>query len=182
MKKISNMIIEPGTKDLKIDKTRVTIRAIIPNEDHQLLMVYAPKLKDYTFPGVGMKKDEDHIDALKREMKEELGANTVINIKPYGYIEEKRFGLSKSPTVYLQTSYYYIASVADFGKQQLAEREIDHGVIPVWVDIDDALKVNRLAIKNGIKKRGMHTVLPRENAVLKDFKKHIQKRQTNEKI
>lgn len=182
MKKISKIIIEPGTKELKIDKTRTTIRAIIINEDQQLLMVYAPKLKDYTFAGGGMKKGEDHIDALKREMKEELGANKVFNIKPYGYIEEKRFGLSKLPTVYLQTSYYYMASVSDFGKQQLAEREIDHGVIPVWVDIDKALKVNRLAIKHGTKKRGMQTVLPRENAVLKDVKKYLQKRQADEKI
>src|SRR5690606_393130 len=116
MKKISQIIIEPGTETLNIDKTRTTIRAIIYKEG-KLLMVYSNKFNDYTFPGGGMKKNEDHHTALKREVKEELGVNTITHVRPYGYIEEKRYGLSNKPTIYLQTSFYYIIDVSDFGKQ-----------------------------------------------------------------
>lgn len=177
MKKISEMIIEDGTSTLNVDKTRTTIRAIIYNDD-KLLMVYSHQFKDYTFPGGGMKIDEDHLSALKREIKEELGANQVSNIKPYGYIEEKRFGLSTQPTVYLQTSYYYFAEVSEFGEQALADREKVHGVEPVWITIDKAIEQNKLSMHTYKHKRGMKTVLPREMKVLEDLKTYFKKEHT----
>ncbi|OED59058.1 NUDIX domain-containing protein [Acholeplasma laidlawii] len=179
MRKLSDIIIEEGTEDLVIDKTRTTIRAIICKND-KLLMVYSPIFKDYTFPGGGMKKDEDHISALKREVKEEIGASEVFNIKPYGYIEEKRYGISNRPTVYLQTSYYYVVDVSNFGEQDLADREKEHGVEPVWVSIDEAIHINQLSISKLNQKRGMKTVLPREIKVLESLKKN--KRSIYEKI
>ncbi|MFA7417235.1 MAG: NUDIX domain-containing protein [Acholeplasma sp.] len=173
MIKISDIIIEDGTNNLSIDKARTTIRAVI-YKNKQLLMVYAHQFKDYTFPGGGMKKDEDHMLALKREIKEELGANQVLNIKPLGYIEEKRYGLSQKPTVYLQTSYYYFADVEEFGEQSLAEREKEHGVEPVWIAIDEAIAINKKSIETYNHKRGMKTVLPREMAVLNYLKEYFK--------
>jgi ADP-ribose pyrophosphatase YjhB (NUDIX family) len=177
MKKISEIIIEDGTSTLSIEKTRTTIRAII-YKNEKLLMVYSHQFKDYTFPGGGMKTDEDHISALKREIKEELGANKVINIKPYGYIEEKRFGLSETPTVYLQKSYYYFAEVSEFGAQNLAERELIHGVEPVWITMDEAIKQNESSLHTYKHKRGMKTVLPREMKVLEALKTYLKKEHT----
>lgn len=181
MTKIDDIIIESGTEDLSIEKTRTTIRAIIL-KDNKLLMVYSSKFNDYTFPGGGMKKGEDHMSALKREIKEELGANEVTNVKPYGYIEEKRFGISPRATVYLQTSYYYLASVSDFGRQNLADREKAHGVEPVWIAIDEALRVNQISLETFRHKRGMKTVLPREMKVLKSLKQKMKKGTNHEKI
>lgn len=177
MKKINEVIIEDGTSTLNIEKTRTTIRAII-YKDEKLLMVYSHQFKDYTFPGGGMKTDEDHVSALKREIKEELGANSVTNIKAYGYIEEKRFGLSDTPTVYLQTSYYYFAEVSEFGPQALADREKVHGVEPIWITIDEAIKQNKESIHTYKHKRGMKTVLPREMAVLENLKTYFKKEHT----
>lgn len=180
MKKLSEMIIEDGTQNLNIDKTRTTIRAIVYKEN-KLLMVYAHKFNDYTFPGGGMKKNEDHMTALKREVKEELGANHITNMEPFGYMEEKRYGISSRPTVYLQTSYYYLVDVSDFGEQSLADREKEHGVEPVWITIDEAMKVNEQSIQTYSHKRGMKTVLPREMTVLNILKKYF-KEANDEKI
>src|SRR5690606_10366979 len=121
-------------------KTRTTVRAIIL-KNQEVLMVYASKFMDYTFPGGGLKLDETHLEGLKRELKEELGANEIKSYKPFGYMEEKRFGFSNNHSVYLQTSYYYIVEIDGLGKQSLVGREIDHGVEPRFVEIDEAIRV-----------------------------------------
>lgn len=99
MRKLSDIIIEEGIEDLGIDKIRIIIRVIICKND-KLLMVYLFIFKDYIFLGGGMKKDEDYISVFKREVKEEIGVSEVFNIKFYGYIEEKRYGILNRLIVY----------------------------------------------------------------------------------
>ncbi len=181
MRKISDIIIEEGTEDLAVQKERTTVRGIILNDD-KLLMVYSHKFTDYTFPGGGVKKDEDHQTALKRELNEELGAKDLVNLRPYGYIEEKRFGLGDTKSVYLQTSYYYFVEVDGYGKQSLMERELDHGVQPTWVSIEEAIDFNRIAIATYHHHKGMKTVLPREIKVLEDLRKYLKDAKENEHI
>ncbi|WP_162146953.1 NUDIX hydrolase [Acholeplasma granularum] len=181
MLKISDTIIEPGTEEKKVNKTRTTVRGII-YKNNKLLMVYAKKFNDYTFPGGGKKKDEDMIEALQRELKEELGAKEILNIKPFGYIEEKRYGISGSDSVYLQTSYYFTLDINGKGEQILEAREIEHGVDPQWIDIDEAIKANELAISKLNKHKGMMTVLPREVTVLKYLKKQLIKEGIDEEV
>lgn len=173
MKEIAPLIIEEGTEHLEIEKRRDTVRAIIMR-DQRLLMVYSDKLNDYTFPGGGVKYDEDKINALKRELKEELGAHDVFDIKPYGFMQEKRFGISNQKTVYLQTSYYYLCQVDKLGEQSLVDREKAFGVEPRWIDVMDAIRHNENTMKHSKLQQGMGTVLPREMAVLKDIKEYLK--------
>lgn len=168
MRKISEIIIEEGLENSPIQKTRTTIRGIMI-KNQKVLMVYSHLYADYTFPGGGIKETEDHILGLRRELKEELGADEIINIKPYGYIEEKRYGIN-SDTVYLQTSYYYLVEVTKFGEQVLGEREKIHGVEPIFVTVDEAIKQNLIALQVNKLKKGMKTVLPREIKVLESLK------------
>lgn len=173
MRKINNIIIEPGTELLTIKKHRNTIRGIIINDNNEILMLYSKKFNDYTFPGGGNKENESFTNTLVRELKEEVGALNLKNIKPYGFIEEKRFGIMGNDSVYLQTSYYYLLEVVNFGKQDLIKRELDQGLVPTWVKPIDAIKTNKIQIKNNIGIKGMQTVLIRENIVLNDIlKKH----------
>jgi len=173
MIKISDIIVEEETQDLAINKKRETVRGIIL-KDNKVLMVYSKKFLDYTFPGGGIKLGESHIDGLHRELNEELGAKEIFNIRPYGYIEEKRFGINNSDSVYLQTSYYYFVDIDGLGEQNLMERELEHGVEPRWVSIDDAIKQNMIAIDTYHHHKGMKTVLPREMKVLESLKNIVK--------
>ncbi|HHY96543.1 MAG TPA: NUDIX domain-containing protein [Acholeplasma sp.] len=166
MKKISDMIIEEGLENQEIHKKRVTVRGVI-QQGNKVLMVYSPLFKDYTFPGGGVKDNETLEDALKRELEEELGAKKVYNISPIGFVEEKRYGVSGSNHVYHQTSFYFTCKIDQLGEQKLESREYEHGVIPTWVEIKEAILVNEKTIKEAPRNKGMKTVLPRENAVLK---------------
>lgn len=176
MIKISDIIVEEGTKDLAVTKTRTTVRAIII-KDGKVLMVYAAKFLDYTFPGGGLKANETHLEGLKRELKEELGANEILSFKPFGYMEEKRFGFSINHSVYHQTSYYYIVEIDELGKQNLVERELEHGVEPRFVSPMDAIKANQMANTTYHHHKGMKTVLPREIKVLEKVIKYMEENQ-----
>ncbi|MFA5692650.1 MAG: NUDIX domain-containing protein [Acholeplasmataceae bacterium] len=174
MRKISNIIIEPQSELLTIKKHRNTIRGIVI-KNNQILMVYSKKFNDYTFPGGGIKDNESHLDTLKRELKEEVGALEIENINPYGFIEEKRFGIKGTNSVYLQTSYYYLLEISKYGTQDLIKRELAQGLTPKWITPKEAIKINKKQMKNNINVLGMQTVLIRENIILKDILKNIMK-------
>jgi 8-oxo-dGTP pyrophosphatase MutT (NUDIX family) len=179
MRQIGTRIVESGLVLKEPIKQRKTVRAIILNNEKQLLMVYSRLFDDYTFPGGGMKPDETEIDALKRELKEELGADEIIDIKEYGLTEELRYGIKGSDQVYLQTSYYYLCQIASLSNQALVEREILHGLEPKWVSINEAIYQNQSVMKNELhQQKGLKTVLIRENQVLN----HLTEKINYEKI
>ena len=172
MKKISETVVEEGTLDLPVDRYRTTVRAIIL-KDNKILMVYSKLFKDYTFPGGGVKAEESINEALIREVQEELGANKVKILDLYGYMEEKKFGMSENNRVYLQTSYYYFVEIDNIGKQNLMDNELEHGVDPVWLTINEAIENNSKIMTEFHHKKGMRTVLKREHEVLTSLLKGI---------
>lgn len=176
MNKIGNTIVEEGIKENSLYKTRKTVRAVIV-DNNKIYMLYSKTYNDYTFPGGGIKDSEDNINALKRELLEELGARTVNIIKNLGYIEELRYGLNDNDNIYLQTSYYYLCEIDDIGHRTLNERELTELSSPMYVDIDKVIKHNNKTLKDDNKhqKKGFKTVLLRENQVLKYIKNNILK-------
>lgn len=174
MKKIGNTIIEDGIKTFNNLKDRKTVRAVII-KNNQVLMLYSKLFDDYTFPGGGIKNGENMEEALKRELYEELGANTVKIIKEIGYTEEVRFGIKGSDSTYLQTSYFMLCEIDDIGEPNFVGREKIQGIIPVWVNIDEAIKhndfINTYERQNS---KGFKTVLQRENLVLNYIKEFIK--------
>ena len=164
------MIIEDGIIQ-KPDKVRTTVRAVIINSDHKVLMVYSKLYNDYTFPGGGLKDNEDKEKALKRELREELGAKKIQIIKDLGYIEEIKYGLFDRASTYLQTSIYYVVKIESIGKQKLKYREKVHGIKPTWENVDEVIKHNKKVMDDlNHTAYGLKTVLLREQVVLEKIK------------
>jgi 8-oxo-dGTP diphosphatase len=59
---------------------RVSVKAVIRDEAGQLLLV-KEHFDDWVLPGGGVEEGETMADALKRELKEELGVSNVISSK-----------------------------------------------------------------------------------------------------
>jgi len=167
------IIIEEGLDLTQTYKPRKTVRAIIMNGEHKILLAYSSLFQDYTFPGGGVKTTESEMTALKRELKEEIGAEKIEIIKPLLKTQELKYGLNENGHIYLQTSIYYIVKVHLFGTQELIGREINHGITPKWITLDQAILHNE-TIKNdeNHQKRGLKTVLTRENRVLTYLKEN----------
>ena len=174
MIELTPMIIEEGLIENGQIKKRKTVRAIICNENNEVLLVYSKLFDDYTFPGGGIKENESDEDALKRELHEELGATHISILEPIFTIDELRYGVKGSDNVYLQTSIYYQCDIHLFGRQNLQGRELAHGITPRWVTINQAITQNEKVLPNELHQtKGLKTVLIRENRVLKALKETL---------
>lgn len=173
--KIGKTIIEEkiDLKKIKTHKTRKTVRAIILNEQKEVLMLYSEIFDDYTFPGGGMKSNENKKDALIRELKEETGALNIVIIKKIGHTKEIKYSLGASNTIYIQKSYYFLCEIEKLGNPNYVGRELDQGLKTVWVNIDKAISHNENIKKTRTYTRGMQTVLSRENSVLRMLKRKL---------
>ena len=177
--RIGPTIIELGLNDINCTKRRETVRAVIINNDNQVLLVYSHLFNDYTFPGGGIKSHETHEEALKRELREELGANKFVVHAYFGDTEEIRYGIHQSNDTYCQISHYYLVHILETGAQHLIERERLHGLEPRWIEIDVAITHNLSVIQDEKHtQKGLKTVLIRENEVLN----YIKERLSHEKI
>ena len=107
-------------------------------------MIYSLNGGDYKFPGGGVDINETKETALIREVIEECGA-TVISIKDeIGKMIEFDRPLKEQYSVFKMISTYYLCEVDPiFGKQILDSYEKNLGFTPVWVDIDEAIVVNK---------------------------------------
>ncbi len=161
--------------NLKLDGrtiTRQAVRAIIP-DGRRLLMVHARVSGEYKFPGGGVNNGETHTAALAREIREEVGAVMRGTPRLFGqaveYIrpDEADFDLFK------MTSTYYLCEVEDgLGAQKLDDYETELGFWPVWVNVADALRVNRALLEAGGDLLQRWTA--REAAVLAEVEKELR--------
>ena len=114
------------------ERVRIAGRGIVVR-DGRILLSHELNTGVYMTPGGGLEKDETLEECCIRELREETG----YNVKPicqFLTINEYSF-----ETKYV--SNYFICEATGEGKQTLTEIEVEHGIVPEWVEIKDALAI-----------------------------------------
>ena len=104
---------------------REAVRAIVWRED-KLLMIHSGVGGDYRVPGGGIKPGEEHLDALRRELREESGAVLLEVEEAYGRMYDYASPRETDYDLYQMISYYYVCRiepVLTFRREQMDERE-----------------------------------------------------------
>ncbi len=128
---------------------REASRAIIL-KDNLILMVYSNVNKDYKFPGGGIEKDETKMDAVIREVLEEVGGK-IINIKSqFALITTiNKETVEKEYDTFHMDSHYFICDIENILiKQNLSKSETILSFIPKWVTIEEAIEANEIVLKS----------------------------------
>ncbi len=111
-------------------------RAVVFDVDDNIALFHATKKHYHKLPGGGIEQGEDIETALRRELMEEIGCS-VKNLQELGRVEEYR-----NEREFHQVSYCFLADVD--GEKRVPhpeENEIAAGFAPVWVGIEDAIKI-----------------------------------------
>jgi 8-oxo-dGTP diphosphatase len=115
-------------------KVRKAARAVVWNRTHELALIYVSRHGYHKLPGGGVERGENLAAALRRELKEEIGADVRIDGEVGATIEYRdTYGL-------LQISYCYIAElIGEAGALALTDEEKARGFELEWTSIGHAI-------------------------------------------
>ncbi len=141
---------------------RKAARAVII-EKGKIALVKSKNFGFFKFPGGGIEQGEKRFDALLRETREETGLKIITqSVAPLGIVKEKRKDIYDNG-IFIQTSYYYLASVeGGIANQELDGYESEYGFELAWVDLNTAYNTNI-----GLQRNSEMGFLAREAFVLK---------------
>lgn len=152
--KLLRTTIHPDVKRLESKSVieRLATRAIaMKGED--ILLLYTERYHDYSLPGGGLDAGEDKVDGMIRELQEETGARNISNIAEFGCYEEFRPWYKDGANVMHMLSYCYTCEVDEtLGETRLESHEINNGMKPVWINIQQAIEHNLKTIALSDKK------------------------------
>ncbi len=147
MKHIKTFDYRDTLKDQVIN--RVAVRGVIKKND-LFLMIYLTQSNEYKFPGGGVEENETLLDCLTREVLEESGYSISKVIKEIGYIDQFHNDIYEHDKDFTMRSIYYECEVSDtYFELCLDGYELELGFKPVWVRLDDAIKVNEKKLEIG---------------------------------
>ena len=98
-----------------------------------ILLSYEENENQYLIPGGGIEEGESLVDCCKRELAEETG--TLVDPHTH-YLTLEEFYHE-----FYFKSHYFICSFVGECMQALTEEEKKRGLIPVWVDFNEALNI-----------------------------------------
>lgn len=162
-----------GIQEIRDKSTRITTRraarAVIL-KGGKILMVHTNK-GDYKFPGGGVKRQEELMDALRREVEEETGYIVKHIGRKIGLITQRNINQFDTNGIFEMTSYYYYCDVEDTPtSQHLDKYEEEQEFTPMWLTIDEAISQNELILNS--KSKQSNPWVYRETLALKYLKKH----------
>jgi len=127
---------------------RTAVRAVIQRGEN-LLMILSANVGDYKFPGGGVQAGETHEQALRREVREECGAELSRFGEEIGSVVEYNHATDDGFETFKMTSTYYRCEVTDgFGSQTLDDYERDLGFRPIWISIEEAIQQNKSLLES----------------------------------
>ncbi len=120
------------TFSMPAKKTRIASRGILI-ENNKILLSHELNTGVYMSPGGGLEENETLEECCIRELLEETGYE-VEPVEQFLKINEYSF-----ETLYV--SNYFICKKIGKSEQHLTEIEVEHGIVPEWVDINKALEI-----------------------------------------
>ncbi|MGM0411416.1 MAG: NUDIX domain-containing protein [Bacillota bacterium] len=122
-------------------EVRKAARTVLLNNSNKIALLYVAKDNYHKLPGGGIEQGESIFSALKREVKEEVGANINI-LDDIGMIIEYRDGFGKYPTGQVQISYcYYSKVIGEFKGTSFTEKELSKDFKLKWVPLEEGLNI-----------------------------------------
>jgi 8-oxo-dGTP pyrophosphatase MutT (NUDIX family) len=130
----SHIGLQKSKEDIKYD-IRKAARAVLINENKQVALLHVMKDGYYKLPGGGIEGDETTIQALVREVYEEVGSGIEI-MDEIGMVLEYRDQFEQ-----LQISYSFLCETKGvLVEPSFTQKELDHGFQLEWKTIEDAMK------------------------------------------
>lgn len=122
---------------------RNSARAIII-EDGKIAMVHSIKYDYYKFPGGGIEKGEDPVEAVIRESREEAGLLVQKeSIREYGYVHRIQKSNVDEQNCFVQDNYYYLCGIEGKADQKLDDYEAEEHFTLEYIRPEDAIETNR---------------------------------------
>ncbi len=113
-------------------KRRIACRGLVVSEG-KILLSYERNKDVYMSPGGGLEEGESLEECCAREVLEESGV--IVSAR------EQLFTINEYVFNELYIAHYFLCAVEGEGERSLTPTEIDHGMEPVWVDIDKAIEI-----------------------------------------
>ncbi len=128
---------------------RNSARSIII-KDKKVAMIYSAKYDYYKFPGGGIEKGENPVDAMIRETREESGLVVLPDtVKEYGYVHRIQRSDRNKTECFIQDNYYYLCKTADeVVSQELDDYEAKETYTLEYVDPEVAIRKNRHVVQS----------------------------------
>jgi ADP-ribose pyrophosphatase YjhB (NUDIX family) len=132
--------------------TRKATRGIVLDGEN-ILLLYTERYHDYSLPGGGVDEGESLTEGLKRELKEETGAQDIEVLEEFGLYEEYRPWHKENYDLIHMLSYCYVCKIGEtLAETALESHEIQNGMEPIWVNIHEAIRHNEETIQASPKK------------------------------
>ena len=115
------------------ERVRHSARGLVV-ENGKVLLSHEMNIGVYMSPGGGWEDGETLEECCIRELKEETG----YVVEPIGteFVTVHEFSFE---TLYI--GHYFLCKLVGTCENSLTPTEIDHGMHPVWVDLDEALAI-----------------------------------------
>jgi len=113
-------------------KMREACRGIVI-KDGRILLTYEVNTDQWFIPGGGLEDCESTQECCVRELAEETGCVVKVN-KQYLTINEHY-------DEWLFVSHYYICDYVGDTERTLTEREIEEGLEPRWISLEEAIEI-----------------------------------------